>query len=39
MIIIIVSHNKEVSNICDRILKLDKSGLKNLDLRIYNLIK
>ena len=30
MIIIIVSHNKEVSNICDRILKLDKSGLKKI---------
>ena len=30
MIIIIVSHNKEVSNICDRILKLDKNGLKKI---------
>ena len=28
MIVIIVSHNEEVFNICDRILKLDKSGLK-----------
>ncbi len=30
MIIIIVSHKKEVLSICDRILKLDKNGLKQI---------
>ena len=30
MIIIIVSHKKEVFNICDRILKLDKNGLRKI---------
>ncbi len=30
MIIIIVSHKKEVFNICDRILRLDKNGLKQI---------
>ena len=39
MIVIIVSHNEEVFNICDRILKLDKSGLKNIDLKIYKVVK
>ena len=36
MIIIIVSHKKEIFNICDRILKLDTKWTKtNLDLKIY----
>ena len=36
MIIIIVSHKKEIFNICDRILRLDTNGLKtNLDFKIY----
>ena len=30
MIIIIVSHKKEIFNICDRILRLDKNGLKQI---------
>ena len=30
MIIIIVSHKKEIFNICDRILRLDTNGLKQI---------
>ena len=30
MMIIIISHKKELVNICDRVLKLDKSGLKEI---------
>ena len=30
MVIIIISHKKEIVNICDRVLKLDKSGLKQM---------